>query len=112
MGRIRTLSAATIVVAVQLLVAPAWADDVHVTPSMSGMPAAQTIQKMLSWIAQAALFASLGSILVGASVWGLSKLFGSYSGGHKGLTLTIGGCVGALIVGIAPQLINMFFKAS
>ena len=54
MGRIRTLSAATIVVAVQLLVAPAWADDVHVTPSTSGMPAAQTIQKMLSWIAQAA----------------------------------------------------------
>ena len=67
---------------------------------------------MLSWIAQAALFASLGSILVGAAVWGLSKLMGSYSGGHKGLTLTIGGCVGAMIVGIAPQLINMFFKAS
>jgi len=95
-----------------LIAAPAWADDVKVTPSTKGMPAGQTIQTMLSWIAQAALFASLGSILVGAAVWGLSKLMGSYSGGHKGLTLTIGGCCGALIVGIAPQLINMFFKAS
>ena len=112
MRRFRNVSALAMVAVVQLIPTAAWADDVKVTPSTKGMPAGQTIQTMLSWIAQAALFASLGSILVGAAVWGLSKLMGSYSGGHKGLTLTIGGCVGAMIVGIAPQLINMFFKAS
>jgi hypothetical protein len=92
--------------------APAWADDVHVNPTTQGMPAGQTIQRILGWLAQSALFASLGSILVGAAVWGLSKLFGNYGGAHKGLVLTLGGCAGALIVGIAPQLVNMFFKAS
>jgi hypothetical protein len=112
MRRIRTLAIVAVIAAAQLFAAPAGADDVNVTPSTNGMPAGQTIQKMLSWIAQGALFASVASIFIGAAIWGLSKLFGSYSGGHRGMTLTLGGCVGALIVGIGPQLVNMFFRAS
>jgi hypothetical protein len=91
---------------------PAWADDIHVTPSAAGMPGAALFARLLSWLAQAALFASVASILIGAGIWGLSKVTGNYDGGSKGLKLTLGGVAGALLVGVAPQLVNLAFKAA
>src|SRR5258708_4246497 len=53
----------------------AWADDVTVTPTAQGLSFGQTIQNMLNWGAQIALWGSLASILAGAACWGLSKHF-------------------------------------
>ncbi len=106
---------ATSAAAVMVLVGsagPASADPVTVTPSSAGMPLTQTISKLLGWLAQTALWGSLASILVGAAVWGLSKWAGNYSGSHKGMMLVLGGCIGAVLTGVAPTLVNMFYEAS
>jgi hypothetical protein len=60
---------------------------------------------------QAALWASLISVLVGAGVWGLSKHFGNYGGAHKGQILVLGGASGALLASMAPAIVNGLFGA-
>jgi len=109
-GRLRRTAAAGALVALGLFAAgPAWADPVTVTPTANGLTFGPTIQNLLNWTAQGALWASLASILIGAGVWGLSKHFGNYGGAHKGLQLVIGGAVGALVVATAPAIVNSMF---
>ena len=111
---IRAAGAATVALVTTALArcGPAFADDIVVSPSSSGMPGGQLFTRLLGWLAQAALYGSVASILVGGGIWGLSKLTGNYEGGAKGLKLTLGGVVGALMVGVAPQLVNMAFRAA
>jgi hypothetical protein len=90
----------------------AFADDVNVSPSSAGMPGGELFQRLLAWLAQGALWGSVASILLGGGIWGLSKVTGNYDGGSKGLKLTVGGVAGALLVGVAPQLVNMAFQAA
>ncbi|GAC1517970.1 MAG: hypothetical protein NVS1B12_07860 [Acidimicrobiales bacterium] len=87
------------------------ADTVSVSPTANGLTFGPTIQHLLNWTAQGALWASLGSILVGAGMWGLSKHFGNYGGANKGLQLVIGGAVGALVVATAPAIVNTMFAS-
>ncbi len=47
--------------------------DVNVTPTTSGMPGAELVQKLLNWLTQIALWGSLASILCGAAIYGLSS---------------------------------------
>ena len=89
----------------------AWADSVTVSPTANGLTFGPTIQHLLNWTAQGALWASLGSILIGAGMWGLSKHFGNYGGANKGLQLVIGGAVGALVVATAPAIVNTMFAS-
>ena len=89
--------------------APAWADNVTVTPTSNGLTFGPQIQHLLNWTAQGALWASLASILIGAGMWGLSKHFGNYGGAHRGLQLVIGGAIGALVVATAPAIVNSMF---
>jgi hypothetical protein len=107
--RERVAVAATLAGARILVAAPAGADQVTVTPTANGLTFGTTIQHLLNWTAQGALWASLASILVGAGVWGLSKHFGNYGGAHKGLQLVIGGAIGALVVATAPAIVNSMF---
>jgi hypothetical protein len=101
-------SAVTLCIAV-VAAAPAWADNVNVNPTASGLTFGAKIQKMLDWGGQIALWACLASILAGAGAWGLSKHFGSYGGANKGMQLVIGGAVGALVVASAPLIVNSMF---
>lgn len=95
-----------------LLAAPAMADAVTVTPSSGGMGTlGTTIQNILNMTAQVALWASLGSVLVGAAVWGLSKHLGNYGGANKGMQLAIGGAVGGLLVATSATIVNTMFGA-
>jgi len=104
------VAALVTLVALRVLAAgPAWADAVTVTPTANGLTFGPTIQNLLNWTAQGALWASLASILIGAGVWGLSKHFGNYGGAHKGLQLVIGGAIGALVVATAPAIVNSMF---
>jgi hypothetical protein len=95
-----------------LVAVPALADDVTVTPSANGMGTlGPKIQHLLDMTAQVALWASLGSILAGAAVWGLSKHFSSYGAANKGMQLAIGGGVGGLLTASAASIVNFMFKA-
>jgi uncharacterized membrane protein YkvI len=77
----------------------------------TGLPARNLIEQSMSWLSVAALWASLASLLLGAIFLGLGVL-GS-SGNSKGLgkSLIIGGVIGALIVGLAPTVVNELYKA-
>ena len=86
--------------------------QVSVSPSSAGMPGAQLINQLISWLSQLALWGSLASILVGAAVYGISKEGGHAYNATKGRTLAVGGAVGAILAGLAPTIVNMLFRAA
>lgn len=86
--------------------------QVHVDPGSDGMPGAQLIQQLLNWAQMLALWGSLGALLIGAALYGLSREGGSYSGATRGKALAMGGVVGAILAGLAPTAVNMLFQAA
>ena len=76
--------------------------QVSVSPTSQGMPGADLISQMLSWLSQLALWGSLASILVGAAIYGLSQNSGNYAGGFRGKQLAAAGVIGACLAGLAP----------
>jgi hypothetical protein len=86
--------------------------DVNVAPTTEGMPGAALIQQMLNWLAQLALWGSLGSVLAGAAIYGLAQHSGNYAGGYRGKQLAFAGVIGACLAGLAPTIINMLFRAA
>ncbi|MGI8873735.1 MAG: hypothetical protein ACR2KP_05315 [Egibacteraceae bacterium] len=86
--------------------------QVSVTPSSAGMPGAALLQQMLNWLLQVALWGSLGSILVGAAIYGLSQNTAGYQNAARGKQLAAAGVVGACLAGIAPTAVNLLFKAA
>ena len=86
--------------------------QVSVSPSSSGLPGGALMQQLLNWLAQVALWGSVGSILLGAAIYGLSQHAGNYSGAYRGKQLALGGVVGACLVGIAPAVVNLLFRAA
>lgn len=93
------------------VVVPVFA-QVDVSPNSSGMPGADLIQQLLNWGQMVALWGSLGAILVGAAMYGLSREGGSFSGASSGKSLALGGVVGAILAGLAPTAVNMLFQAA
>ena len=85
---------------------------VDVAPTSAGMPGAELIQKLLGWAQMVALWGSVGALFVGAAMYGLAREGGSYSGATRGKALAMGGCVGAVLAGIAPTAVDMLFKAA
>lgn len=85
---------------------------VDVSPSTDGMPGADLIRRLLSWLSQLALWGSLGSILAGATVYGIAQNSNSYNGAFRGKQLAVAGAVGALLAGLAPTAITMLFRAA
>ncbi len=86
--------------------------QVHSTPSSNGLPGARLLQQMIDWLAQVALWGSLGSILLGAAIYGLSQQSGNYAGGYRGKQLALAGAMGACLAGVAPTAINLLFRAA
>lgn len=91
---------------------PAVLAQVVVDPSTDGMPGADLIQKLLNWAQMLALWGSLGALLIGAAMYGLSREGGSYGGASRGKALALGGLVGAILAGVAPMAVNMLFEAA
>jgi hypothetical protein len=86
--------------------------QVNVSPTSAGMPGAELINQLISWLSQLALWGSLASILVGAAIYGLSKEGGHGYNAAKGRMLAAGGAVGAILAGLAPTIVNMLFRAA
>jgi len=92
----------------------AWvgAKNVDANPSADGLPGASFIERLIDWTAQIGLWASLGTILVGAAMFGVSQQAGNYLGASRGKHIVLGGAVGAAITGLAPTIVNLVFRAS
>jgi hypothetical protein len=86
--------------------------DVSVSPTSAGMPGADIGQQLINWLGQVALWGSLASLLLGAAVYGLATHGGNYNGAAKGRQLVTAGAIGALLTGIAPQMINVLYRAA
>ena len=86
--------------------------QVTMTPASDGMPGGALAQRLLNWGGQIALWGSLGSILVGAAIYGLSREAGNYGAASKGRTLALGGVVGAILTGLAATIVNLLFGAA
>ena len=86
--------------------------QVTMTPDANGMPGGSLFQTLLNWGGQVALWGSLGSILVGAAVYGLGREAGNYGAASKGRALALGGVVGAILTGLAATVINLLYGAA
>jgi hypothetical protein len=86
--------------------------QVSVQPDSAGMPGSELIQKLLNWSQMVALWGSLGALLVGAAMYGLSREGGSYANASRGKSLALGGVVGAILAGLAPAAVNLLFQAA
>src|SRR4051812_36073315 len=86
--------------------------QVTMTPDSGGMPGGALVQKLLNWGGQLALWGSLGSILVGAAVYGLSREAGNYGAASRGRALALAGVVGAILTGLAATIVNLLFGAA
>lgn len=88
------------------------AGKVSANPTTDGLPAASLIVKLLGYLAQIGLYASLASVLIGAAMWGISNHAGNSLQASRGRVYALGGAVGAILVGVAPSIINGLFTAS
>ncbi len=86
--------------------------QVRVSPSSTGMPGADLVQRMLGWLAQLALWGSLASILAGAAIYGVAANNGNWAAGHRGKQLAVAGVLGACLAGLAPTVVNLLFQAA
>jgi hypothetical protein len=86
--------------------------DVTVDPTTNGMPGAGLIQQILNWLAQAALWGSLGAILAGAGLFWVGHQAGNFAGASRGKTLAVAGAVGACLAGVAPTAVNLLYRAA
>ena len=81
-------------------------DDV--SPSSEGLPGAGLFIQILSWGFWLGLAACGGAIVYGAGTW---RGMGTNSGrGVEGKTWVAAGCIGALIIGLAPTIVSTFFS--
>jgi len=86
--------------------------DVTVNPTTNGMPGADLLQTILNWLAQAALWGSLGAILAGAGMFWVGHQAGNFAGASRGKTLAVAGLVGACLAGVAPSAVNLLYQAA
>ena len=87
-------------------------DGVNANPTSNGLPGAGFLQRLIDWTAQIGLWGSLGSILIGAAMFGLAQQSGNYAGASRGKHIVLGGAIGAAITGLAPAIVNLLFSAS
>ena len=87
-------------------------DGVDANPTSNGLPGAGFLQRLIDWTAQIGLWGSLGSILIGAAMFGLAQQSGNYAGASRGKHIVLGGAIGAAITGLAPAIVNLLFNAS
>jgi hypothetical protein len=90
----------------------AWGQSVDANPSSSGAPGAGAIQTLLNWLAQYALWACLASVLAGGGMYAWGRAQGHNGKAVSGSALAAGGAVGAVLVGLAPQIVNSLFDTA
>ena len=92
----------------RILQAPPSSGGVTVSadPTNSQLPGAALFQTLVNWVGWGALMASLAALLVGGGMWGWSQYHGNSAWASKGKMAALGGAAGAIVVGLAPTVIN------
>lgn len=88
------------------------ADDVGSNPTGAGAPGGLLAQKIVDWLAQYGLWASLTAVLVGGALWGFSSQAGNHVHAGRGKAMVLAGAVGAGVIGLGPTIINTVFHAA
>ena len=94
------------------LVGAVLADPVTLNPTASGAPGAGFAQQLLNWLGQYGLWFCLAAVLIGGATYGISTYSGNTYRAAHGRTVALAGAIGAAIIGIAPQAINLLFSAA
>lgn len=82
--------------------------DVHPTPV--GAPGGQAIQGLLDWLGQYALWACVAAVIAGGALFAWARRTGGHSMAVTGTALAGGGAVGAILVGLAPEIVNTLYR--
>ena len=88
------------------------ADDVHMTPTGNGAPGAHFIQQLIDWLGQYGLWFALAAMIIGGAIYGVSTYGGNSYQGSRGRTVALAGAAGAVVIGLAPTVINLLFHAA
>ena len=88
------------------------ADDVQMHPTGNGAPGAAFVQNLINWLGQYGLWFALAAMLIGGAVYGVSTYGGNSYQGSRGRTVALAGAAGAVIIGLAPTVINLLFHAA
>jgi hypothetical protein len=83
---------------------------VDVTPNTS-LPGSSEITTLLGGLAQWAIYASIGALLIGAVTWGFASRTGNFDHAHRGRNLLLGGVAGAVLAGAVSTIIDFAFSA-
>ena len=85
--------------------------QVDVTPDGDGIPGGALMGRLVNGLAQYALWASVGAVLVGAGFWGWSNYNDRAAGVNRGQKMILGGVLGAVLVGASSLIVNAAFTA-
>ena len=108
----RCLTTVPLLVAVMLVpTRQVWAasplDDV--SPSADGLPGAALFRQILAWGFWLALGVCGLAILYGAATW--RGMNGNSGRGVEGKMYVAAGAIGAMVIGLAPTIVNVLFDA-
>lgn len=84
--------------------------EVDVNPTGAGAPGGATIQALLNWLGQYALWSCLAAILAGGGMYAYSRTRGGHGMAVTGTALAAGGGVGTILVGLGPAIVNSLYQ--
>ena len=82
---------------------------VEVNPTGLGAPGRETIQDLLDWLGQYALWACVAAIVAGGGMFAWARRSGAAGMAVTGTGLVAGGVVGTILVGLAPDIVNALY---
>jgi hypothetical protein len=84
----------------------------HVTlsPSLTDLPGSKALGSLVNGIAAWALMLALAGLLIGAAMWALGSHSQNYQQSYTGKRAVLVSALAALLIGVAPVLINFFFR--
>jgi hypothetical protein len=88
------------------------ADDVQMHPTGGGAPGAAFLQTGINWLGQYGLWFALAAMIIGGAVYGVSTYGGNSYQGSRGRTVALAGAAGAIVIGLAPTVVNLLFHAA
>lgn len=69
------------------------------------------VETTVDWLGYMTLWAAVASILIGGMVWGMGNVVGNGDGSRLGRRFVVAGMVGALLVPLAPAVVNAISAA-
>ena len=83
---------------------------VTVSPSLTTLPGKKALGNLVDGISGWALMLALAGLLIGAGMWALGSHSQNYQQSYSGKRAVLVSLIAALVIGVAPVLINFFFQ--